>query len=191
MIIADWIVLGLIAFFCLLGMLVGFGKGLKFFTGGIFGFIISIFVCYTLGGLICNFGFVQDLLSSFRGVLEANGNGFCNFLLTIHIDVIVYYIVLFLVVTILRLIIVKIIASIVEIENVFLIMLNKTFGILLFVGVLFIFTLFVFQIISIIGGDTSANFLLKLSGSKLKLDWLFENNPFMAIIRYIKITITV
>lgn len=187
MILADWIALGLVVVFAILGMLFGFGKGLKFFTSGIFGFIISIVVCYALGGIILNFGFVQDLLTSFRNVLVENGNGFCKFLLNIHIDIVVYYVALFITVTIIRLIIVKIIKSIVEINNIVLIILNKTFGVILFVGVLFMIALFVFQIITLIGGNTEANFLLKLSGSKLKLDWLFENNPFMAIIKFIRI----
>ena len=191
MILADWIALGLVAFFCLLGMLFGFGKGLKFFTGGIFGIIISIVVCYALGGLIYNFGFVQDALGSMRTALEENGSGFCNFLLKIHIDVVVYYVGLFIAVTIIRLIIVRVIKSIVEIDNVVLIILNKTFGVILFLGVLAILTLFVFQIISLIGGNTEADFLLKLSGSKLKIDWLFEHNPFMTIIRYIRLEIPV
>ena len=46
MILADWIAIAVVAAFILIGALVGFGKGLKFFTGGIFGIIISILVCY-------------------------------------------------------------------------------------------------------------------------------------------------
>ena len=57
MILADWIVIALIAFFCLLGILFGFGKGLKFFTQGIFGVFIAVIVCYTLGGVIYNLSF--------------------------------------------------------------------------------------------------------------------------------------
>ena len=191
MILADWIVLGVILVCCLLGMLFGFGKGLKFFTGGIFGIIISIVVCYALGGLIYNFGFVQDGLNSIRIALAKNGNGFCKFLLNIHIDIVVYYVGLFIAVTILRIIIVRIIKSIVEINNVVLITINKAMGVVLFVGVGFMVMLFVFWIISIIGGNTEANFLLKLSGSKLKIDWLFEHNPFMTIIKIIKIRVEV
>lgn len=191
MILADWIALGLIALFALLGMLFGFGKGLKFFTGGIFGIVISIVVCYALGGIIYNFGFVQDGLNSMRVALAENGSGFCKFLYNIHIDIVVYYVALFIAVTIIRIIIVRVIKSIVEIENVVLIILNKAFGVILFVGVMFMLVLLVFWIISLIGGNTEADFLLKLSGSKLKIDWLFENNPFMTIIKVIRIEIPV
>lgn len=191
MILMDWIAIGLLAVFCLLGMLFGFGKGLKFFTSGIFGIIISIVVCYALGGLIYNFGFVQDGLNSMRDALAENGSGFCNFLLKIHIDIVVYYVALFIAVSIIRIIIVKIIKSIAEIDNIVLIILNKAFGVVLFVGVLFMLTFFAFWIISLIGGNTEADFILKLSGSKLKLDWLFEHNPFMTIIKVIRLQITV
>lgn len=191
MILADWIAIGLVVVFCILGMLLGFGKGLKFFTGGIFGFLISFVVCYALGGLIYNIGFVADLLNSFRDALAGKDSGFCNFLLKIHIDIVVYYIALFIVVTILRLIIVRIIKSIAEIENVFFIIINKTFGVVLFVGVLLMLSFIAFWIISLIGGDTEANFIAKLSGSKLGLDKLFEYNPFMTIIKAIKIQIQV
>ena len=112
MILADWIILALLLIFALLGMLLGFGKGLKIFTGGIFGVAISIFVCYAVGGLIINIGFIQSALMNMRSAIAAKDNGFCDFLLTIHIDIIVYYVALFIIVQILRIIIVIIIASI-------------------------------------------------------------------------------
>ena len=168
MILADWIVIGLIALFAIFGMLFGFGKGLKFFTSGIIGFIISVIVCYALGGLIYNFGFVQDGLNSMRGALEKNGSGFCNFLLNIQLDIIVYYVALFIAVTIIRIVIVRIIKSVVEIDSMFLIILNKTLGVIFFVGIMFFLMLFVFWIVSIIGGGTAANFEETLSQSVLQ-----------------------
>ena len=187
MILADWIIIGLMVLFCIFGMLFGFGKGLKFFTGGIVGFLISFIVCYALGGLIYNLGFVKDLLGNMNSAIASNGNGFCRFLLKIHIDIIVYYIALFIIVSILRIIIVKIIKSIVEIDNMVLIVINKTLGVIFFVLIFFMLLMMVFWIVSLIGGGTEANFLMKLSGSKLKLDVFFEHNPFMTIIRAIRI----
>ena len=186
MIMADWIVIGLIALFCIFGMLFGFGKGLKFFTGGIIGLIISIFVCYALGGLIYNLGFVKNGLESMRTALADKDNGFCNFLLKIQIDIIVYYVALFIAVTILRIVIVRIIKSVVEIDNMVVIVLNKTLGVVFFVGVFFMLMLLVFWIISLIKGGVQPDFVL---GSKLKLDWLFENNPFTTIIKVIKLRV--
>ena len=184
MILADWIIIGLMVVFSLFGMLFGFGKGLKFFTGGIIGVIISVVVCYALGGLIYNIGFVKDLLESLNTAIAKGNNGFCRFLANnIHIEVVIYYIALFIIVSILRVIIVKIIKSIVEIDNMALIIINKTLGVIFFVTVFAMLLLMVFWIVSLIGGRTEANFILKLTGSKLKLDWLFYHNPFMTIIR--------
>ena len=190
MVLADWIVIGLLALFAIFGMLFGFGKGLKFFTGGIFGIIISVFVCYALGGLIYNIGFVHKGLESLRAAIERNGNGFCKFLLTIRIDIIVYYVALFIVVTILRIIIVRLIKSFVEIENMAVIVLNKIFGVIFFVGVFFFLMLFAFWIIALIKGANAVDFTA-IANSKLKLDWLYEHNPFMTIIKVIWVKVPV
>ena len=71
--IIDWIFIGLIALFILLGLLIGFGKGLRFFTKGFFGFIISIIICYFIGALIIKISFIGSetgLLASFRALYE-------------------------------------------------------------------------------------------------------------------------
>ena len=184
MIVADWVVIALVALFAICGMLFGFGKGLKFFTGGIFGIIISVFVCYALGGLIYNIGFVHNGLNSFRAALEKNGSGFCKFLLTIRIETIVYYVALFIAVTIIRILLVKIIKGFVEIDNMFIIVLNKIFGVVFFIAVLFLLMLFVFWIIALIKGPNATDFTA-IAESKLKLGWLYEHNPFMTIIKVI------
>lgn len=187
---ADWIVLGLLLVFSILGMLFGFGKGLKFFTGGIFGIIISIFICYALGGLIYNIGFVQRGLELVRGALEKNENSVCKFLLMIQLDIIIYYVALFIVVSIVRIAIVLIIRRIVEIDNMFVIIINKILGVVFFLAVAVILMLLVLWIISLIAGDTAESFRYVLN-SKLKLDWLYEHNPFMTIIKVIKLRVNV
>ena len=182
MLIADWIALGIIILFAIIGLLVGFGRGLRFFTKGFFGFIISVFVCYSLGGFIIHIGFVDNLLTSFRGLFEGKEAWYFKLLLTIRIDIIVYYIVLFIVVQILRVIIVKIISSVFEIQNVFLKIINRIFGMVLFLCVLVLIAMIVFQIIYWIGGNTALNFVAKISGSALKLDWFYEHNPLIELI---------
>ncbi|MDE6001183.1 MAG: hypothetical protein K2G96_02540, partial [Clostridia bacterium] len=59
--------------------------------------------------------------------------------------------------------------------------INKILGVILFLAVFTLIVLFVFQIISWIGGSTAANFLLKLDGSKFGIDKLFLNNPLMSL----------
>ena len=189
MIFADWLVIALIIVFCIFGMLFGFGKGLKFFTGGIIGIIISVFVCYALGGFILKLGFVQKMLTSFCNTLDAKGNGFCRFLLLIRIDVIVYYVALFIIVSLARILIVKIIKSVVEVENMALIIINKAAGVILFVVVFFMLLLLVFWIISLINGGVDGSVYASLKDSKIGLDSLYASNPFLEIIKFIKIRI--
>lgn len=190
MVLFDWLAIGLGALFCLIGFLVGFGRGLRFFTGGFIGVVIAIFVCYLFGNVIYKISFVQELLDKFNGALQGK-NAFCDFLVKIHIDIVVYYIALFIIVMILRVIIVKIISHTFEIQNVFFKFLNRTLGMVLFVAAFVFISLFAFWIIDLIGGSAEGWLVGKLSGSALRLDKLFYNNPFMTIIKVIKIRITV
>ena len=186
----DWIIIVLLIIFCILGMLFGFGRGLRFFTGGIIGIIISIFVCYALGGLIINIGFVQDAMNSFRDALAAKNNGFCNILLKIHIDIAVYYVVLFLFVTVMRIITVRFICGLFELDNIAFIIINKILGVLLFVGVFVMVTLLVFWVIALVGGGTAANISEQVAQSKIGLSRLYNNNPFMSIIDLIRFRVS-
>lgn len=176
MLIADWIALGTVVLSFIFGLAFGFGKGLKFFTKGIFGIIISIFICYCLGGLILQLGFVQELLNKFVQALEGKG-GFCDFLLKIHIEIVVYYILLFIVVQIVRIIIVAIIKNVVEIDNIVFRLVNKILGMALFFGVFVLLALFIFQLVNWVGGQSAQDMAEWLTGSVFKLDKLFENNP--------------
>ena len=187
----DILIIGLTIVFCIFGMLFGFGKGLKFFTGGILGVIISIFICYALGGVIIRISFVQNWLNNFREMLAGKHNTFCDILNTIHIDIVLYYVILFIAVTIIRIIIVRLIKSFVEIENIVLIAINKILGIVLFVGAFIMMVLLVFWVISLIGGSTAEKFVQTVSQSKIGLNRLYENNPFMTIIKIIKIRVAV
>ena len=183
MILADWIAIAVVAVFILLGALVGFGKGLKFFTEGIFGIIISILVCYLIGGMVLDIPFVHDLLVKFVEALT-DKNGFCNFLLKIHIEIVVYYIVLFIVVSALRVLIVFLIKRIVELNNPVSKVFNRIGGVFFFLLVLVLLTFLVFQIIYWIDGPDGTvytGFHQKLAGSFFKLDKLLEANPLASL----------
>ncbi len=180
MLTIDWIALGVILFAVLLGLLLGFGKCLKIFTGGIFGIIISIFVTYFLIGIVGSWGFVQSLLNQFDAALVANGSGFCTFLNDIGIESIVLAVALFIIVQLLRILIVNIIKGITEADNVVMRIINKVFGVVIAVAFILMLVLVVFQIVYLIGGDTANNFRQFLSGA-FKIDVLFDNNPLRVI----------
>ena len=128
---------------------------------------------------------MQALLAKLTGAMTGK-NGFCDFLIKIHIELAVYYVALFIIVTTLRIIIVNVIKSIVETKNAVLKVINRILGMVLFVAVFAMGALFVFHIISLVGGSTEAGFLEKLNGSLFKLDALFNNNPLMSIIQHIR-----
>ena len=52
----------------------------------------------------------------------------------------------------------------------------------IFLAALVLTVMLVFQIVCMIGGTAEANFIEMLSGSKLKLDWFYENNPLIEIL---------
>ncbi|MGN0814370.1 MAG: hypothetical protein ACI4MH_03970 [Candidatus Coproplasma sp.] len=187
MIMADWIAIGIVVVFLLLGLVAGFSGGLKFFTGGVFGVIISVVVCYFLYGIVLDWPFVNDLMTNLINSIQSAGNGFCDFLVTIHIETIALCIVMFVVVQIVRVIIVKILAGIAEIDNIVFKVINKSLGVVLFLAVAAMIGLIVFQVINWVGGETAANVGTALEGSLFKLDWLYANNPLNTMIEFFSV----
>lgn len=176
MITADVVVLIALLICVLLGAFMGFGKGLRLFTGGVFGRIISVVICYFLFGIVLSWGFVQDLLARFTAMLAEKDTWICNLLLQIRIDMIVFGAVLFLVVQILRHLVVHIVAGVFEIDNKVIRIINKILGVALFLAFAAVFTLIIFQIIAWIGG-TDGGFVENLRGSAFGLDKIFTDNP--------------
>ena len=181
MILYDYILIGLVVLGSIIGIIVGFGKGLSILTKGIGGIIISVVVCYFIFGSLLNIRFVSGLLESFRNTLNENGSGFCKFVLAIRVDYIVYAIVLFVVVQILRKIIVGLINKGFSADNVIVKSLNRIFGLILSIAVLCIIVLLGMQLYSLIGG-VSVETTNIFEGSFFKLDYIFANNPLNSIL---------
>ena len=135
MIVVDWIFLGIILGGLVLGALFGFGNIFKFFTTGIFGIIISIVVCVFIGTAF--YGTCEPLLDKVHDAITANvDNWFCQFLGKLNVQVILYYIILFVVVWLLRFIVVKIIKAISQSENKVIKIMNRIMGALFFILIL-------------------------------------------------------
>ncbi len=186
MVLADWIAIGIVLLFGLLGALMGFGKTLKFITGGILGVIISVVICYFLYGVVVSWPFSQDLMAKIVSSLRGADNGFCNFLLNIHIEIVALCAIMFLVVQLARIIIVKLIKNVAEINNVVFKVINKVLGAVLMLAIVTMLVLIVFQIISWVGGSTAMDFAAKLDGSVFKIDELFAHNPLLELVNYIR-----
>lgn len=180
--IVDWLALGIILLSALIGLMLGFGKLLKVFTGGIFGIIISIVVTYFLIGVVASWHFVQVLMGKLNETMEASDSKFVHFLARISTSKIILGIILFVVVQLLRIIIVKIIKGVAEIDNPVIKAFNRIGGMLFMLAVIIMLALIVFQIVYWIGGDSAASFRSYLTGG-LRLEWVFDNNP----LRYINL----
>ncbi len=152
-----------------LGLAVGFGRTLKFFTRGIFGFIISVFVCATFGGMIQGIPAVQNWLTSLN---QSMG----GFLQTIHLETIVFYVVFFLVVQVVRILAVKLIAGLFSADILPVRIVNRLLGMVLMVAAVFLLLLLVFAVFRVLQ-DTSfvQNILDSLNGTFLGK--IYENNP--------------
>ncbi len=152
MLLIDWIAVGVIGVSLLIGLLLGFGKLLKIFTGGIVGIIISIVVTYFCLGIVSSWGFVQDIMAKLIGAMQNANNGIVDFLIKIGIEKIILAVGLFIIIQVIRIILVSIIKSIVEIDNVVFKVINKFFGVIFMVGISCMVALIVFHVIQLIGG---------------------------------------
>lgn len=169
MIIADWVAVGVVLVSLALGTLIGFGRGLKFFTSGIFGFIIGVVVCALVGTVFLDVPFVADLLAKLRGTWEG-----IDFLNTVHMDIIIYYVIMFVTVQLLRIILVLIIKAIFESDNIVIKIVNRTLGAVLFLVIGVCIALLALKIVGWVGGTTAEDLYNSLSGSAFRLDELFK-----------------
>lgn len=180
----DWLTIGIILVSILLGVLVGFGRGLRWVSKGIVGIVLSVFFCYTFGGLILGIPFVGDLLRKFASLWDKPG-GFYDFLKVIHLEIVLYYIILFVLAQLIRHFIVKLISRAFEWDNKVMKVINRVLGAVLFLAINILLVLFVFQIVNWVGGESAANFEQSLKGV-FCIDRLFVKNPMNSIIDLVK-----
>lgn len=175
----DWIFLGAMIVVLILGSLLGFGKVFSWFVlNKIVRIVVAVFVCYTFGGMILGIPFVNRMLSAL-----ASNWSHVEFLTKIHLEIIIYYVALFLITVIVIAILSKIIRGISEADYKPVKVINKALGAILFGVFAFATMLLVFHIITWIGGETSQNFLGMLqtdAGAILRP--LYENNPMTKLI---------
>lgn len=175
----DWIFLGALLVVTAIGALLGFGKVLTAFVlNKIVRIIMAVFVCYTFGGMILGIPFVNQLLAD----LAANW-AHIGFLRVIHLEIIIYYVVLFAITMLVIWILSKILRGLSEVQFFPVRVLNKVGGAILLSALAFALMLLVFQIIHWIGGATSDNFLSLLQvNCPAIVRPLYENNPLNVLI---------
>ena len=183
---ADWIALAIVVVSLVVGALVGFGKLLVFFTNKVFGWFTSAFVCYTFGGMFMNLEFVQDLLAKLASLWSNSDNFFLVFLTNIHPEIILFYIVLFLIVFLILKLLALLAKSILEINTKPLKVINAIGGALLLGATIILLGLVVLQVIYWVGGNTSDALLENLDHSLFGLDKLYLNNPLLGLVDMVK-----
>ncbi len=181
--VIDWIAIGVVLVSVLFGALFGFGKLLKFFTGGIIGIVISVVVTYFCFGVVSSWTFVRDLMAKLIEAMQNANNSIVDFLIKIGIEKIILAVGIFIVVQIIRIIIVSIIKSIVEIDNPGVKVVNRLFGIIFMLAFTCMICLLVFHVIQLVGGETLTNVRTSINGSLFKIDWVFDHNPLVWIIK--------
>ena len=155
-----------------LGLALGFGRTLKFFTKGIFGFILSIFICASFGGMIAGIPAVAEWI----GGLNAKLGEAWSFLGTIHLATVIYYVVLFFVVQLVRILVVKLIAGLFSADVLPVRIVNRVLGAALMVAAVLLLLLLAFAIVAIFGETQGViDFVSKLDGTFLGT--LYANNP--------------
>jgi len=156
----------------ILGYLRGFGKSLKTFTGGVFGIIISVFVCVAFGGMILGTNLVSGWVSQLNEILTAKW----DFLGKVQMAVIIYYVAMFVVVQIIRIIIVKLVCGIFEADNKVMKIINRVLGTVFVPAITFVFLLLVLAVIKLFDGSEATGGLMeKIAGSFIAK--LYEINP--------------
>lgn len=155
-----------------LGLALGFGRVLKFFTHGIFGMILSVFLCVTFGGMIAGIPAVADWIAALNAKLGETW----SFLGTIHFATVVYYIVLFFAMQILRIIAVRFIAQIFQADVLPMRIVNRALGAVASVAAVLLLVLLVFALVKIFENQGAvADFVKSLEGSFLGT--LYAHNP--------------
>lgn len=182
MLMVDWIALGIIVVFAAIGALIGFGRGLKFLTGGIFGIIISVVLCYIFGSMILGVPFVNDLLTKL-----AESIGGWSIVITV-----IYYVVLFILFTLIRILIVKIIRKVAEADVLIMKIINKAFGAILMAAFGVLLGMLALQIIYWVQtnpdslGDIYVNWMMnaETGDPSAIVGALYVNNPLSALADY-------
>ncbi|MBR1624199.1 MAG: hypothetical protein IJ676_00495 [Clostridia bacterium] len=164
-----------------LGFLLGFGRTLSFLTKGIVGVILSIFFCITFGGMIAKIGFVSNLIQKGNDYFGQ----FAQILAKLNVATWIYYVILFFIAQIIRIIIVRIIKAIFQPKNkeskVYGVrsLINRILGALLFGAFCVLVVYLVMAVLALLTDVEGVHNLLETLGARKFSFFLkmYEHNP--------------
>ena len=168
----DIVTIGVFVVGALVGFIGGFGRGLKLFTKGIFGIIISVFVTATFAGMFLKI----DTISGWIADITKLASQKWAFFATINVGLIAYYLVFFLIIQLLRILVVKVICGIFEADNTVMKVINRVLGLVFVPAVLMALVLLVFAVFKIVDETQFVqDIVAKIDGTFLGV--LYANNP--------------
>lgn len=150
----------------------GFGKSLKAITGGMVGIVISVFVCVAFGGTLQSLPFIK----SFIETINTGSAEIWGFLEILHLGHVAFYVIMFLIVQIIRIIVVNTLAKIDYSQNKVIVVINKLLGSVLclaFVCGIILLALAALNIFE--NAQFAQNIISKFSDSYLYV--IYNNNP--------------
>lgn len=181
----DLITLAVILLTAGLGAVFGFGKGLKFFSHGWIGRIVSVIICYFIFGMVLKIPFVEEKMTEFVAKLDES-KWYLKILKYVRIDMILFAVLLFFAVQLLKKLAIAIVEHIFEIDTPVMRIINKVLGVAIYLFLLLLLVLIVFQIAYYIAGEGAIYNAIK--GSLFGLDKLYLDNPLNKVIESIKLS---
>jgi hypothetical protein len=169
----------------LVGYFFGFGRTLKWFTGGIVGIVIAVVACIMLGGIFQNIGFVQNFILNINDRAAGVWGGFGQNFLRHFAGQLAFYAIMFLVVMLIKIILVRVVKKLMQSENGAMKILNKVLGVVFMAGFVSALILVILAGIKTLGvadeyglytADTFFNGLINNLGDGV-LRTVFDNNP--------------
>ncbi len=183
MIGADYFAIGGACLFAVLGAALGFGRCLRVLNKGIIGRVITLAITYFLLGIIVSMEQTKSAQAKFVEYLQAQNNGFCEFLLKIRIEIVLTAVCVFIAVMLLQLLVVNVLAGILESKTGGIKLLNSILGVILGVAASIALVLIVLEVAYLVGGGAEGTMAENLKDSFFGLDKIYLDNPLSAIFR--------
>lgn len=178
----DFICIALLLIVAFIGYKAGFSRVLIFVSNGVIGKIATFIVFYFTFGLVLALPFVQDFLALIVDKVNQVNNSILSFLvINLKLDVVLFGIIFWLLITLARKFLVRLISKFFAIQTGAIIVVNKILGVIFAILWFLVIALILMQILAWTTGVEGSVYQY-LENSFLGLGWLFKNNPINSMI---------
>ena len=178
----DYICIALLLIVAFIGYKAGFSRVLIFVSNGVIGKIATFIVFYFTFGLVLALTFVQDFLALIVDKVNQVNNSILSFLvINLKLDVVLFGIIFWLLITLARKFLVRLISKFFAIQTGAIIVVNKILGVIFAILWFLVIALILMQILAWTTGVEGSVYQY-LENSFLGLGWVFKNNPINSMI---------